>query len=51
LKIDFDGHLVGGDFASFGGCCWEWKRVKNDVHSHYALKGLVVNMALLKCRL
>ena len=34
LKIDFDGHLVGGDFALFGGCCWEWKRVKNDVHSH-----------------
>ena len=34
LKIDFDGHLVGGDFAIFGGCCWEWKRVKNDVQSH-----------------
>jgi len=51
LKIDFDGHLVGGDFALFGGCWWEWKRVKNDVHSHYALKGLVVNIALVKCRL
>jgi len=51
LKIDFDGHLVGREFALFGGCCWEWKRVKNDVHSHYALKGLVVNIALVKCRL
>ena len=34
LKIDFDGHLVGGDFATFGGYCWEWNRVNNDVHTH-----------------
>ena len=33
LKIDFNGHLVGGEFATFGGCCWECNWVKNDVHT------------------
>lgn len=51
LKIDFDGHLVGGDFCVFWWMLLGVEASENDVHSHWALKGLVVNIALAIWRL